>query len=114
MKIGNMIRSAVIATLALTAVSPLSARDHGRGRYERYGRYDKHAHKYRGNVYRGGYYGRPAYFGPSYYGPAYVAPRQCVRPLVVYDRPGYYDPYYYERPVVVAAPPRVGINVIIR
>ncbi|MBS1828316.1 MAG: hypothetical protein JST93_23625 [Acidobacteria bacterium] len=111
MKIGNMFRSAVIATLALVAVSPLSAKDHGRGRYERY---DKHAYKHRGNAYRGGYYGRPAYYGRPYYGPVYVAPRQCARPVVVYDRPGYYDPYYYERPIVVAAPPTFGINVVIR
>lgn len=111
MKIGNVIRSAVIATLALVAVSPLSAGGHGRGRYDRGGRYDKHAYKYRGNAYRGGYYGRPAFYG---YGPAYVAPRRCVRPVVVVDRPVYYEPYYYDRPVVVAAPPTFGINVVIR
>ena len=109
MKIGNMIRSAVIATLALVAATPLSAGDHGRGRYDRGGRWDKHAYKVRGNVYRGGYY----YGRPAYYGPAYAAPR-CVRPVVVYEQPVYYEPYYYQPPVVVAAPPTFGINVVIR
>ncbi len=110
MNIKNMIRTAVIATLALVTVAPLDAGDRGRGRNDRYGRYDKHAYKHRGKAYRGSYYGRPAYYGPSYY-----APRQCARPVIVAPRrPVYYDPYYYEAPVVVAPRPLIGVNVIIR
>lgn len=112
MKIGTLVRSTVLATLAFMTVAPLSADDHRRGRHGRYGKYDKHAHKHRGNSYRGGYYGRPAYYAPP---PVYYAPpRRWARPVVVVERPVYYEPYYYQPPVIVAPPPTFGINVVIR